>query len=93
MALYGSVPNRERFLVSLDRKYYDRDGDFSPNHFLYLNKKSLLYLLTRVGFTDVEFYNLDFQIQDIGHYLAFCLSLGVLNKFKSQKKDKSNIPT
>jgi len=87
--IFGSVPNRERFLVSFDRKYYSRDSDFPPNHFLHFNKKSLTFLLSEMGFTNIRFYNHDFELQDIGHYVAMCLSFGILDKLK--KNIKNNI--
>ena len=83
--IFGSVPNRERLFVNLDRNFYSKNGDFPPNHFLYFNRKSLSILLKKVGFRDIKFYNNDFSLMDIGHYIAFCLSFGVLGKLKTQK--------
>ena len=87
--IFGSVPNRERLLVSLDRKFYSKNEDFPPNHFLYFNRKSLSILLKKVGFRDIKFYNNDFDLMDIGHYIAFCLSFGILEKLKTKKYMKN----
>ena len=48
----GSVPNRNRFLVRLDRRL--SDGDFPPHHFLWFSASSLKYLLEKEGFLDVS---------------------------------------
>lgn len=48
----GSVPNRDRFLARFDRKL--GDGDLPPHHFLWFSRRSLVRLLERAGFTDVD---------------------------------------
>ena len=48
----GSVPNRNRFLATLDRRY--GDGDLPPHHFLWFSAKSLREALVRSGFADVR---------------------------------------
>jgi SAM-dependent methyltransferase len=49
--LAGSVPNRNRFLSSIDRRL--SDGDFPPHHFLWFSEAALLNLLQGAGLTDV----------------------------------------
>ena len=49
----GSVPNRQRLFASFRRRFVDRD-DFPPNHFLWLNKKSLYNFLIDMGFKNVR---------------------------------------
>lgn len=48
----GSVPNRERFLAGFDRKL--GDGDLPPHHFLWFSRASLVRMLERAGFENVE---------------------------------------
>ncbi|MBA8888381.1 SAM-dependent methyltransferase [Dokdonella fugitiva] len=48
----GSVPNRDRFLARFDRRL--GDGDLPPHHFLWFSRVSLIRLLERAGFIDVE---------------------------------------
>gem|GEM_PF-3246447 len=48
----GSVPNRFRFLVSIDRAL--GDGDYPPHHFLWFSKKSLFNFLQHSGIADIE---------------------------------------
>lgn len=48
----GSVPNRDRFLARLDRRF--SDGDFPPHHFLWFSASSLKRLLEEKGFSDVS---------------------------------------
>lgn len=47
----GSVPNRDRLFAEFTRKRNTKsDYDFPPHHFLWFSKKSLKFLLDKVGF-------------------------------------------
>jgi SAM-dependent methyltransferase len=48
----GSVPNRDRFLASLDRKL--SEGDLPPHHFLWFSSSALARLFARAGFSDIR---------------------------------------
>ena len=48
----GSVPNRSRFLVLLDRAL--SDGDYPPHHFLWFSTTALRSILDRAGFADIN---------------------------------------
>lgn len=47
----GSVPNRERFLASLDRKL--SEGDLPPHHFLWFSSSALAHLLSSAGLSNI----------------------------------------
>ena len=51
-SIAGSVPNRSRFLVSLDRAL--SDGDYPPHHFLWFSRTALCSILDQAGFVDVN---------------------------------------
>lgn len=48
----GSVPNRSRFLSSLDRRI--DSGDMPPHHHLWFSRRALEGLLARAGFVAIE---------------------------------------
>lgn len=48
----GSVPNRKRFLSTLDRKL--GEGDLPPHHFLWFSATALKALLDHGGFSSIE---------------------------------------
>lgn len=47
----GSVPNRNRFLSSVDRRL--DEGDLPPHHFLWFSTKSLSGILERAGYKTI----------------------------------------
>lgn len=58
----GSVPNRNRFLAKLDRRF--GAGDLPPHHFFWFSARALNNLLTRKGFRDIRILpsgNISFQ--------------------------------
>lgn len=48
----GSVPNRRRFLVTLDRML--GEGDYPPHHFLWFSSRALKQMLVQAGFENVH---------------------------------------
>lgn len=50
----GSVPNREKFLIEIDRK--NNVGDLPPHHFLWFSKSVLNRFFIKKCFDDNEFY-------------------------------------
>ncbi|PZO08868.1 MAG: hypothetical protein DCF27_07515 [Lysobacteraceae bacterium] len=48
----GSVPNRNRFLATLDRRF--GDGDFPPHHFLWFSPSTLGRMIGLAGFIEAE---------------------------------------
>lgn len=73
--LAGSVPNRDRFLGDLERRF--GDGDFPPHHFLWFSDRVLYSLLARHGFTNITV----FPTGQIGVSEIFRRLLGVAMRF------------
>jgi len=74
----GSVPNRERLFLEIDR-------DYPPHHFLRFSKSSLEKALNSAGFKDIEIYKLDFTFVDLFSCLEKKL-FGNLDKLKIKLK-------
>lgn len=65
--LCGSVPNRDRLLVTQDRRR--SRGDFPPHHFLWFSSRALTEMLRAAGFQHVTV--LPVPERDVGSYASF----------------------
>jgi len=78
----GSVPNRERPFVKLER--HRNKGDYPPHHFLYFSEEVLRSFLVNEGFDNIEFYHIFRPFRDIPAFVEH-LFLGGFTKNIKQK--------
>jgi len=90
----GTVPNRDRPLVSLDRKYVNT-ADFPPHHFLYFNKSSLEFLFNMFNFKDIYFSPVKVDFNHINFFIESTISMGwtkkLINLLKKNVINEENI--
>ena len=82
----GSVPNRERLFVNLDRELFS--ADFPPHHFLWFSKDVLKNLFLRNGFNRIELYPANLNLLKLSGWVESIL-LGRFSK-KIKKSLKSS---
>ena len=80
----GSVPNKERLFVRIDRKIYPLD--YPPHHFLYLSRNSIQHIFERFGFKEVEFYSVRFDLLRMTSYLEEIVGGKITKKLKDLVK-------
>lgn len=76
----GSVPNRKRFWVELDRK---GSGDHPPHHFLWISWKTMRAFLEQEKFHDIYLYRAGFNIGEICSWLWDRILGGATQKIKN----------
>ncbi|MHC1696848.1 MAG: class I SAM-dependent methyltransferase [Geobacteraceae bacterium] len=64
--LYGSVPNRDRFLMAPDARW-----DSPPHHFTRWTDVSLRTFLTLNGFSEIDILNVHFGYRTMAYYGTF----------------------
>ena len=83
----GTVPNRDRPLVILDRKYVNTT-DFPPHHFLYFNRNSLRFLFNMFNFEDILFSPVEVDFNFINTFIELIISMGWSKKLSKALKRK-----
>lgn len=78
----GSVPNRRRLFVNLDRELFS--ADFPPHHFLWFSKEVFKNLLLQNGFSYMEFYSVKLSLLEISGWVESIL----LGRFSKKIKNK-----
>ncbi|MCS7233886.1 MAG: class I SAM-dependent methyltransferase [Synergistetes bacterium] len=82
----GSVPNRERLFVKMDRKYFT--GDKPPHHFLWFSKNSLLRCFANLGYGNLSVKSVDRRLRDYSPFIDFIVLGSLGPKLKRCLKEK-----
>jgi hypothetical protein len=69
----GSVPNRERFLISLMKGRRDLWG-YPPNHFLWFSKAVLRCFLHREGFDDILVVPINISLSSLAQNIEYVIT-------------------
>ncbi len=82
----GTVPNRDRPLVALDRRYANT-ADFPPHHFLYFNRDSLRFLLRKFNFEDIFFSPVEVNFNSVNTLIELIITMGWSRKLSKMLKN------
>lgn len=82
--IYGSVPNKDRLWVNMDRR--GNNGDFPPHHFLWFSKRVLEFFFKQEGFNNVKFYPEEFSLMELAALIEITIFGRYTNRIKNRLK-------